>query len=94
MLAKNVDDFRGQLDQRVRKGGRLATFLGPLDICAQGAATGRDDASGAEQGHDAGGDSRPNLQRADQNIPQQLAMSKAGKLAPPDGSSQPVRPCK
>ena len=31
------------------------------------------------QSHDAGGDSRPNLQRADQNIPQLLTMSKAGK---------------
>jgi hypothetical protein len=32
-----------------------------------------------KQGHDADGDSRPNLQRADQNIPQLLTMSKAGK---------------
>jgi hypothetical protein len=48
MLAKNGDDVWGQLDQRVGKGGRLAAFLGPLDVSAQGAATGRDDASGAE----------------------------------------------
>ena len=66
MLAKNVDDVWGQLDQRVGKGGRLAAFLGPLDVGAQGAATGRDDASGTEQGHDADCDSRPNLQCADQ----------------------------
>ena len=92
MLAKDVDDVWGQLDQRVGKGGRLAAFLGPLDIRAQGAATGRDDASGTQQSHNADCDSRPNLQRADQNIPQLLTMSKAGKLAPPGDSNQLVRP--
>ena len=92
MLAKNVDDFWGQLDQRVGKGGRLAAFLGPLDVGAQGAATGRDDASGTEQGHNADCDSRPNLQRADQNhSPNYLTMTKAGTLALPGESNQPVR---
>jgi len=90
VLAKDIDDVWGQLDQRVRKNGRLATFLGPLDVRAQGAATGRDDASGAEQGRDADCDSRPNLQRADQKHPQLLTMSKAGEIGTA-GRIEPAR---